>query len=185
MTPKSAEKAIVAGSFDPVTNGHIYLVKRAAAKYAEVRVVIFVNAEKTYNFSLEERLEMLRAACARFENVTVDADGGMQYLYAQKHGITVALRGYRNKEDLAYEKTIADFNAAALPGYRTELLRCPRALRGVSSTEVRRILREGGDVSALVPKEILPLIERYYKAGQQTGGPVGRSADDPLPTAQK
>ena len=160
---KSPEKAIVAGSFDPVTNGHLYLVKRAAAKYEEVRVVIFVNGEKTYTFSEEERLEMLKAACARFENVTVDSDGGMQYLYAKKHGITVSVRGYRNAADLAYEKKWAVFNAEALPGYRTELLRCPRTLRGVSSTEVRRLLAEGGDVSPLVPPEILPLLARFYK----------------------
>ena len=158
---KSAEKAIVAGSFDPVTNGHLYLIKRAAAKYAEVRVMIFVNGEKTYTFSEEQRLDMLRAACSRFENVTVDSDGGMQYLYAKKHGITVSVRGYRNAADLAYEKKWAVFNAEMLPGYRTELLRCPRTLKGVSSTEVRRILAEGGDISHLVPQEILPLLERY------------------------
>ncbi len=158
---KLAKKAIVAGSFDPVTKGHEYLIAQASAKYEEVWAVIFNNPEKRCVFPLQLRLEMLRAVCAKYPNVTADCNGGMQYLYAAKKGITVAVRGYRNRKDLEYEQKIADFNRQALPGYETELLPCPQELSGISSTLVRERMAESADLSALISPEVLPYLEGF------------------------
>lgn len=165
MRGKYAEKkkqkisAIVPGSFDPVTVGHMFLIDYAAKKYRKVYVVIFVNPEKQCRFSVEERLEMLRAATAKYKNVVVDYDAGMQYLYAQRMGITVSVRGYRNEKDLEYEQSMSEFNSEALPGYTTELLRCPENLTGISSTFARELIAEGGDFSAVIPVEAAKRIE--------------------------
>ena len=159
---KSKSSAIVAGSFDPVTKGHMYLIDYAAGHYEKVWVVIFVNDQKDCMFSMEQRLEMLKAACAGYENVIVDANEGMQYLYAKEKGITRAIRGYRSPADLSYEKEIAAFHQKVYPGYETELLPCPDGLKNVSSTVVRDFLEEQKDISSLVPAEILPLIGGFY-----------------------
>ena len=150
--------AMISGTFDPPTNGHLYLIEHAARKYEKVRVVIFINKDKTTHFAREQRLRMLKAICERFDNVEADADDGMQYLYAQKHGVSVIVRGYRNERDLEYEKVMADFNERALPTLETELVRCPEKLKGVSSTAVREALASGRPLAPLVPHEILPLI---------------------------
>ena len=157
---RSARKVIVAGSYDPVTVGHLYLIDYAARHYESVRAVIFVNENKNYLFPLEKRLELLRAACAKYDNVTVDSDGGMQYLYAKKHGITRAIRGYRNGKDLAYEWESAEFNRTHLPGYETVLLRTPKRLAHVSSTLVRAKLAAGEELEGLVPDECLELLSK-------------------------
>ena len=155
---RSPRTAIVAGSYDPVTAGHLYLIDYAARHYQNVRAVIFVNESTNYLFPLEKRLELLRAACAKYDNVTVDCDGGMQYLYAKKHGATRAVRGWRNDKDLAYEKESADFNRTHLPGYETVLLRTPKKLAHISSTLVREKLAAGEDLAGLVPDECLKLL---------------------------
>lgn len=157
-TMPKEEKALVPGSFDPITKGHMYLIDYAAKNYRQVYVTIFVNAEKNSFFSPEERLEMIRAACKGYSNVTVDYDGGMQYLYAQKHDIRVAVRGYRNSQDYEYEQIVAKFNAEHLPGFRTELIACPEEISHISSTTVRRAMEEKEDVSCFVPEQILPFL---------------------------
>ena len=90
--------------------------------------------------------------------MTADADTGMQYAYARRVGATVAVRGWRSEEDLEYEQKMAKFNAENLPGYRMELWHCPPELEEISSTAVRRKMEENGDVSSLIPEEILPYI---------------------------
>ncbi|MBQ8400088.1 MAG: pantetheine-phosphate adenylyltransferase [Clostridia bacterium] len=164
---KTPQKILVAGSFDPVTKGHITLIDYAAKHYEQVYAVIFINAEKTYYFSLEERLALLRAACAEYANVTVDFCNGMQYEYAQEHGITRALRGYRNEQDLRYEKIVADFNENAPWRLETQMLACEEELRQVSSTKIRELLALGGDFGGLVPENTIPLLKKMAKEKQR------------------
>ncbi len=160
---KIPQKILVAGSFDPVTKGHLALIDYAAKHYEQVYAVIFINAEKTYYFSLDERLMLLRAACAEYTNVTVDFCNGMQYEYAEKHGITRALRGYRNEQDLEYEKIVADFNKNAPWKMETELFACEEELRQVSSTRIRELLSLGGDFGGLVPENVVVLLKKIMK----------------------
>lgn len=163
---KEEKKVLVAGSFDPVTKGHMALIDYASAHFEQVFAVIFINAEKSYLFTKEERLALLEAACAPYENVQVDYFDGMQYLYAKEKGIDLVLRGYRNEKDLAYERIVADFNRNALPGFETILLESKGEQRQISSTMIRELLAENGDVSPFVPPLTLNLLSRFAKKKQ-------------------
>jgi len=155
--------ALVPGCFDPVTKGHMFLVDHAAKKYGKVYVTVFINKDKNCFFDLDERLTLLRAACAGYDNVEVDADGGMLWQYAQRKEISVSVRGWRDERDLAYEKEMAAYNSSALSSLRTELIRCPKALRQISSTCVRRALQSGEDVFDAVPGETVSLLRTFMK----------------------
>ncbi len=151
---KKQKIAVVPGSYDPVTKGHLFLIEYAATHYETVYVTAFVNPEKRYLFSLSERLEMLKIVCAPYKNVTVDSYCGMQVDYAKEKGIAVCVRGYRNEQDRLYEEEIAAYNSEHLPSYRTVLLPCPSSMKKISSTAVREKLARNDSLFELVPPEI-------------------------------
>ena len=101
-------KVILPGSYDPVTIGHLDIIKRAAEKYSEVFAVIFVNPKKTYRFSAEDRVRMLSLATEDLSNVRVDYSEGFVIDYMNEHGIDKIVKGYRNETDLEYEKVQAE-----------------------------------------------------------------------------
>ncbi len=147
------EPVLVAGSFDPVTNGHLALLREAAAHYRVVYATIFANEAKNALFSLEERLRLLTLACGEISSARVGSDGGMLADYARARGIRVSLRGYRDEEDLRYEREMALFNHARNPALRTVLLPAPPDLREVRSSAVRAALSRD-DTAAL--RRMLP-----------------------------
>lgn len=151
---------ILPGSYDPVTNGHLDVIRRAAEKYDEVYVVIFVNPEKTYTFSLDDRMRMLMLATDEFDNVLVSYSNGMVVDYMREHDIEKIVKGYRNDADLEYEKKQADFNLM-YGGYETELVRCRDGFETVSSTEVRERIKRGEDISSLVPAAVAEYIKTH------------------------
>ena len=151
---------ILPGSYDPVTVGHLDIIKRAAEQYDEVYAVIFVNPEKTYTFSLEDRVRMLMLATDELENVLVSYSNGMVVDYMREHGIEKIVKGYRNGTDLEYERKQADFNLA-YGGYETELVKCREGLEAVSSTEVRERIIRGEDISDLVPAAVADYIKSH------------------------
>ena len=133
---------ILPGSYDPVTLGHLDIIRRAAEEHDEVYVVIFVNPEKTYTFSLDDRMRMLMLATDELDNVLVSYSNGMVVDYMREHDIDKIIKGYRNDTDLEYEKKQADFNLV-YGGYETELVKCREGLETVSSTEVRERIKRG------------------------------------------
>lgn len=151
---------ILPGSYDPVTVGHLDIIRRAAETNDEVYVVIFVNPEKTYTFSLDDRMRMLMLATDEYENVLVSYSNGMVVDYMREHGIEKIIKGYRNDTDLEYEKKQADFNLA-YGGYETELIKCREGLELVSSTEVRQRLLRGEDITSLVPAPVCEYIKEH------------------------
>lgn len=151
---------ILPGSYDPVTVGHLDIIRRAAEAHDEVYVVIFVNPEKTYTFSLDDRMRMLMLATDDYDNVLVSYSNGMVVDYMREHGIEKIIKGYRNEVDLEYEKKQAAFNLAH-GGYETELIRCREGLELVSSTEVRDRLMHGEDISSLVPAPVCEYIKEH------------------------
>ena len=153
---------LIPGSYDPVTVGHLDLIRRAAAEYREVYAVVFVNPKKTCLFSLSERMRMLTLAAEDLENVLVSESDGLVIDYMRDHGIDYILKGYRGEEDLRWEREQAAWNSAH-GGYETILLPCAEGLRAVSSTEVRRRLAAGEDISGLVPEKVLPLLQKRQK----------------------
>ena len=132
-------KVILPGSYDPVTLGHLSVIRYASERYSQVYVVAFQNPDKKYTFSVEERVKMLSLATADMPNVTVDFDGGYVVDYMKRHGIEKIIKGYRNSVDLEYERVQAAYNKEK-GGYETELYKCEDALALVSSTVARERL---------------------------------------------
>jgi pantetheine-phosphate adenylyltransferase len=157
--------ALYPGSFDPVTNGHLDVVRHAVTLCDELIVSIGVSPSKKPLFSTEERLEMVRAifgpiaqkagcafGCNTYDNLTVTA--------ARKAGATIMIRGLRDGTDLDYEMQIAGMNETMAPEVHTVFLPASVAVRPITATLVRQIAGMGGDVSAFVP----PAVAKALKA---------------------
>lgn len=146
--------AVFPGSFDPITVGHVDLVKRALPLFDKIVVAVGVNAQKKYLFSLEQRLEWLKEVfhdepnveVGHFENLTAD--------YCQKIGAQYLLRGLRNASDFDYEKTISQLNNIIGEGLETIFLISQPGFSHISSTIVREIIKGGGDASPFLPEQI-------------------------------
>ena len=154
---------ILPGSYDPVTIGHIAVIREAAKRFDEVYVVAFVNPEKSYTFTAEDRVKMLLLATDEFDNVMVSYSDGLVIDYMREHGIEKIFKGYRNDADLAYERIQAEWNLAH-GGYQTELWKCPDELEWVSSSVAREVMREGGSPEGLLSPEVFAFIKSKSEA---------------------
>jgi pantetheine-phosphate adenylyltransferase len=148
--------ALYTGSFDPVTNGHVDIVRQACAVVDRLVVAIGVHSSKAPMFSAEERAEMLRAVCgpvaqaagASLEVVTFD---DLAVEAAKRAGATIIVRGVRDGTDLDYEMQMAAMNAAMAPQVQTVFFPASPPVRPITATLVRQIAGMGGDVTSFVP----------------------------------
>ncbi|MCH3905385.1 MAG: pantetheine-phosphate adenylyltransferase [Lactobacillus sp.] len=149
-------KAIFPGSFDPITNGHLALIKRAAAVFDEVVVVVANNQSKHQLFNEQERLALVAAAVKSLSNVTALRPRRQELTVqvAQRVGAQVIIRGVRNETDFSFEQAIAAVNKDLAPDVETLLLPSQGKYQQLSSTLVREIASYGGDVSTLVPPAV-------------------------------
>ncbi len=148
----SGEKiAVVPGSFDPVTLGHMDIVRRAAILYDKVYMAVMINPDKKYMFSISQRRKIAEAACRGYANVEVISSDGMLWQLAQSLGACAIVKGVRNETDRKYELEMAKFNAGYYPAGKTVLLDTAPGLENVSSTVVRERLRNGMSIEGLVP----------------------------------
>ncbi len=152
-------KALFTGSFDPVTLGHIDIIRRAAALCDELTVAVTVNLEKKSMFSFEERVEMIKKACSGIENLKVDSCEGLRAEYIIKGGFDFELKSLRNAADFEYELPVAQMHSK-LYNIETVFLMSDPALSYISSTEVRQVFSLGGDVSKMVHASTLELMNR-------------------------
>jgi pantetheine-phosphate adenylyltransferase len=159
--------ALYPGSFDPVTNGHLDVVKHAVTLCDRLIVAVAVHHGKKSLFSTEERLEMLRAVCApvaqqagcafdcmTFDNLTVTA--------ARQAGATIMIRGLRDGTDLDYEMQLAGMNETMAPEVHTVFVPASAAVRPITATLVRQIAQMGGDVSAFVPSSVAASLKTKF-----------------------
>ena len=149
---------IMPGSYDPVTSGHSEMIRRVAEREDEVYVVIFNNPEKSYTFSLDDRVAMLMLATEELDNVIVSYSLGYVVDYMREHGIDRIVKGYRNERDLEWERVQAEYNLAH-GGYDTELILADDELHGISSTLVRERLKSGESLDGLLPKSVIEYIK--------------------------
>ncbi len=154
--------ALVTGSFDPITNGHVDIVRRAAVLFDRVIVLVAQNAEKQYMFSTTERAQIAQAALAEIPNATVEICDGYVADFAKAHGADAFVRGIRGGEDVAYEQTMADTNFS-LCGLDTVLLFAKPEYHTVSSTTVRRCLMAGEGAEKMMPPAALALALSFYE----------------------
>jgi pantetheine-phosphate adenylyltransferase len=143
-------RAVCPGSFDPVTNGHIDIVQRASALFDEVVVAVGVNKSKNRLFTPEERIEMLREACAGFTNVRVDGFTGLLTDFCAQNDIQAIVKGLRAVSDFDYELQMAQMNAS-LTDVETVFVPTSPEYSFLASSLVKEVAMFGGDVSALVP----------------------------------
>lgn len=142
--------AVMPGSYDPVTLGHLDIIRRAAVLFDKVIVAAMINNAKQYYFTSEERVAFLKDALKDLPNVTVDYSEEMLYEYVTRTGACAIVKGIRNGKDTDYELLMADFNRKHAPDCDTLLLPADQTLTQVSSTEVKKMAKEGQDITALV-----------------------------------
>ena len=150
--------AILPGSYDPITRGHVALAERAAVLFDRIVVAVMHNAEKQYLFSVDQRLRLAEVSLSHLPNCTVLADEGMLIdLYARLNASCV-VKGLRNATDYAYESVQAEWNHSHLEGFETVYLPSNDAYTSISSTEVRARLKAGMPLTELLMPEAERLI---------------------------
>ena len=152
--------AIVPGSFDPMTLGHLELIRIAAQRYDEIVVAVMQNAEKQYLFTTEERVEIAKLTVAEIPNVRVISDDGMLIDLYDRLGASAVCKGFRNETDLAYEKRMAAWNLAHNPRFVTELIPSEGPYANVSSTDVRNAMKNQEELSSLVHPGVISILSQ-------------------------
>lgn len=153
-------KAILSGSFDPVTVGHLDIIRRAAAMFDTVYAVVCRNSEKSSHFTAEERQAMLVAACEGIPNVVVDVCEGLLAAYTEAHGISVIVRGVRDASDMPYEMMLATINRGLRNHPETVFLPTKPEHSHLSSSFVRDMIRYGEPLEGLLPDAVIPMVRR-------------------------
>jgi len=147
------------GTFDPITNGHLELVRRSARLFDRVVVAIAASPSKTPAFDLEQRMQLARSVLAEFPNVTVDGYEGLTVEYAMQHELGVIIRGLRAVSDFEYEFQLASMNRHLEEAVETVFLTPTDEYAFLSSTLIREIASMGGDVTRFVH----PLVARALR----------------------
>jgi len=157
-------RAACPGSFDPVTNGHIDIITRAAALFDEVVVAVGVNRSKSRLFSPEERIEMLTEACVDFDNVRVDGFDGLLTDFCRDNDVVAIVKGLRAVSDFDYELQMAQMNSS-LAAIETVFVPTSPEYSFLASSLVKEVAMFGGDVSSLVPVHVLARLTERLSAG--------------------
>ena len=161
---------LYAGSFDPVTNGHLSLIRRAAERFDRLFVAVMHNPQKHCAFSVGQRMAMLAEVCAPYANVRVLSSEGLTAALAAQLGATVLLRGLRSAQDLDSELTMARVNHRLNPALETVFLPPEEGCEAVSSSLVREIAAFGGNIDSFVPPVVRDQIIQHYRQGGREHG---------------
>jgi pantetheine-phosphate adenylyltransferase len=158
-------KALYPGTFDPPTNGHVDLIQRGSKLFDHLTVAILVNPVKNPLFTVEERVEMLREATKPLGNVSVATFDGLMVAFAQKVGASAVLRGIRAISDYEHEFQTALMNRRLAPDIETVFLQPAGRYSFVSSRMVKEVFSFGGDISGLVPPNVVKKLRARIKNG--------------------
>jgi pantetheine-phosphate adenylyltransferase len=168
MSRSSPRIALYAGSFDPVTNGHLDVVRQAAKICDRLVLAIGVHPGKTPLFTAEQRLEMLDECCKPIARETGCEMGYLTFddlvvNTAKREGATLLIRGLRDGTDFDYEMQMAGMNGAMVPQVQTVFLPASPQVRPITATLVRQIAKMGGDVSHFVPAPVVARLKAKFK----------------------
>ena len=159
--------AICPGSFDPITLGHLNIIERAAHIFDRVVVCVAANAAKTSPmFTLEEKVEMVKTVVAPYPNVTVAVNEGLLAEFARRYEGAVLVKGMRAASDFDYEFQMDLINKRINPALETMFLTADQRYTFLSSSIVREMAHYGGELSGLVPEEIIAFIESKANTGR-------------------
>ena len=163
--------AICPGSFDPITNGHLDIIKRASTLFDKVIVLVVINPVKTAAFTPQERAEMISVATEGMPNVEVDTYNGLLVEYLRQVGATAIVKGLRAVSDFEYEFQMALTNKMLLPYAETVFLTTSAQNMYLSSSIVKQVAQFGGDISEFVPRRLHKRIKE--RLGPRQGLPAG------------
>jgi pantetheine-phosphate adenylyltransferase len=161
-----AVKALYPGTFDPPTNGHVDLIRRGAKLFDHLTVAILVNPVKNPLFSVEERVEMLKEVTSPLGNVSVGTFNGLMVEYARREGVSAVLRGIRAISDYEYEFQMALMNRRLAPEIETVFLQPAGRFSFISSRMLKEVFSVGGDVTGLVPPNVLDRLRARIPNGK-------------------
>ena len=154
--------AIYPGSFDPITNGHIDILKSGSEIFDRVIIAVSYNINKQGFLTVEERVDLIKKSVAHLKNVEVDAFEGLTVEYAKKKNADVLLRGLRTSFDFEYELQLSQTNNALNKDLKTVFLITKPEYNFISSSMVREILANNGDISKFVPEEVNTFLKSKY-----------------------
>lgn len=158
--------AIYPGSFDPITLGHIDVVKRASRMFDKIVIAVANNLSKQSLFDLAQRLELIRQSIGNLPNIIVESFEGLTVDFAKKHGATVIVRGLRAISDFEYEFQLSQMNKILYPQLETVFVMASLEYTFISSSVIREVARLGGDVSQLVPAPVLVALQTAFRPGR-------------------
>ena len=154
--------AVYPGSFDPVTNGHLDVIRRAAGIFDKFIVGVGRNVGKAPLFTTEERVSLIQVAVSELQNVEVESFDGMLVAFAKQHGASVLVKGLRAISDFEYEFQMALANRHLDPTVETMFLMTSAEYQFLSSSIVKEMVRVGGDCSPLVPSVVMDALRRSF-----------------------
>lgn len=154
--------AIYPGTFDPITNGHLDLVRRALTMFDQLIVAVGHNPEKRPLFSIDERLAMVRDSLAEYNNIAVEAFTGLTAEFAAKRDVVAIVRGLRAVSDFEFEFQMALMNRHLAPGIETVYLMPNEKYTYLSSTIIKDVARYGGDISRFVPAPVARVLAKKF-----------------------
>ena len=147
--------AVYPGSFDPITNGHLDIIRRASKIYDQLIVGVLDNSSKRPMFSAEDRKEMIDEAIKDLDNVTCDVFSGLLVDFAKIKGADVIVKGLRTVSDFEYELQMALLNKALNPEYETMFMMTDTMYSYISSSMVKEVAKYNGELEGLVPKHVI------------------------------
>jgi pantetheine-phosphate adenylyltransferase len=161
-------RVVCPGSFDPVTNGHLDIIGRAARLYDEIVVAVLINQSKAGLFTVDERLEMLRSVTSHIPNVRVESFQGLLVDFCKANDIDVVIRGIRAVSDFDYELQMAQMNVG-LAGVETLFMATNPLYSFLSSSLIKDVAKWGGDVTPHVPELVVARLHERLAQGQAGG----------------
>jgi pantetheine-phosphate adenylyltransferase len=172
-------KVLLPGTFDPPTNGHLNILRRASRLFDAVQVVIAVNPGKTYLFTADERLSMVTALAQGLPNVTVSTWNGLIVDFADRIGVHVIVRGVRALADFDYEFELSLMNRSLNPRIETIFLPTDQKYAVIRSSAIKDIAGFGGDISGMVPPNVAHAL--YEKLRVKPGLRAAQEEQRPAP----
>ncbi|HAA7373127.1 TPA_asm: pantetheine-phosphate adenylyltransferase [Listeria monocytogenes] len=155
--------AVIPGTFDPITNGHLDIIERAAKIFDVLYVSVLNNSSKKPLFTIEERMEMIRQVTAHLPNVQVESASGLTVDYAAARGATAIVRGLRAVSDFEYEMQIASMNRTLNADIETFFVMTNTKYSFLSSSMVKEVAQYQGDISELVPEIVNKAVQAKFK----------------------
>ena len=152
------------GSFDPVTHGHLDIIERVSKLFPEIRVAVLNNPDKEKGFTVDERMAMLKKACAHLPNIKIDSFSGLLVDYMHHIGAGIVVRGLRSASDFETEFQMAQMNSQLSETMESLFLMTSPDHAYISSGIVKQIASFGGDISAFVPECILEEVTKRFRS---------------------